>query len=58
MMIPATGRIQKDTMLIRGNAMSSAPIWSGINRFPNTPACSGMSAKNTMKVACIVTREL
>ena len=58
MMTPATGMIQKDTMLMRGNAMSSAPIWSGIRRLPKTPAMSGMSAKNTMKVACIVTSEL
>ena len=57
-MNPATGTIQKEIMLIRGNAMSSAPIWSGIRRLPNTPAMSGMSAKNTMNVACIVTREL
>ena len=58
MMIPAGGRTQKESMLMRGKAMSSAPIWSGIRRFPKTPASIGISAKNTMNVACMVTSEL
>ena len=38
--------------------MSGAPILSGIRKFPNTPTSSGMIAKNTMNVPCMVTSEL
>ena len=56
--IPAEKAIQNDAILSRGNAMSGAPILSGIKKFPNTPTSSGMIAKNTMIVPCIVTSEL
>ena len=41
-------------MLSFGNAMSSAPIWSGIKKFPNAPASTGMMTRNTMTVPCMV----
>ena len=56
--MPAVKAIQNDAMLSLGKAMSGAPILSGIRKFPNTPTSSGMMAKNTMMVPCIVTREL
>ena len=37
-----------------GNAMSSAPIWSGMRKFPNAPAKTGMITRKTMTVPCIV----
>ena len=49
---------QNEAMLSRGNAMSSAPIWSGMSRLPKTPTRSGMIAKKIMMVPCIVTSEL
>ena len=38
--------------------MSPAPICRGIRKFPNVPIKSGMTTKNTMRVACIVTSML
>ncbi len=55
MIRPASSASQKDHMLIRGNAMSCAPTFSGIRKFAYTPTSSGMIAKNTMNVPCIVT---
>jgi len=55
MIIPARKAVQNDHMLMRGNAMSCAPSLSGIRKLANTPTSSGMMAKNTMKVPCIVT---
>src|SRR6266705_2084889 len=46
---------QNDHMLMRGNAMSCVPILSGIRKFAYTPTSSGMIAKNTMNVPCMVT---
>ena len=34
--------------------MSSAPIWSGIRKFPNAPAKIGMMTRKIITVACIV----
>src|SRR5207302_7942515 len=53
---PAAKNDQNDHMLMRGNAMSCVPILSGIRKFAYTPTSSGMMAKNTMNVPCIVTR--
>jgi len=55
MIRPASSALQNDAMLMRGNAMSWAPIFSGIRKLAYTPTSSGMMAKNTMKVPCIVT---
>src|SRR6184192_585641 len=52
---PAAKNDQNDHMLMRGNAMSCVPILSGIRKFANTPTSSGMMAKNTMNVPCMVT---
>src|SRR5207253_1802308 len=52
---PAAKNDQNDHMLMRGNAMSCVPILSGIRKFAYTPTSSGMMAKNTMNVPCIVT---
>ena len=40
-------------MLIRGKAMSGAPICSGVTKLPNAPKASGTMARNTMIVPCI-----
>jgi len=52
---PPIKNVQNDHMLMRGNAMSCVPILSGIKKLANTPTSSGMMAKNTMNVPCIVT---
>ena len=41
-------------MLSIGNAMSSAPIISGIRKLPNAPARIGMITMKIITVACIV----
>ena len=41
-------------MLSVGNAMSSAPIISGIKKFPNAPARIGMMTRKIITVACMV----
>ena len=37
-----------------GNAMSGAPIISGIRKFPKAPVSNGMITKKIMIVPCIV----
>ena len=37
-----------------GKAMSSAPIISGMRKFPKAPARIGMITKKIITVACIV----
>ncbi len=37
-----------------GNAISSAPIISGIKKLPNAPAKIGMITKKIITLACIV----
>jgi hypothetical protein len=56
--MPAGTASQNEAMLSRGNAMSGAPIWSGMSRFPNRPTRRGMIAKKIMIVPCMVTSEL
>ena len=53
-MRPAQNVTQNDSMLSSGNAMSRAPIISGMQKFPNAPARIGMITKKIMIVACIV----
>ena len=55
MIEPASRASQNDHMLMRGNAMSCAPSFNGIRKLAYTPTSSGMMAKNTMNVPCIVT---
>jgi len=55
MISPARNASQNDAMLMRGNAMSCVPIFSGIRKLAYTPTSSGMMAKNTMNVPCIDT---
>ncbi len=43
----ANGRIQKDQLFMRGNAMSGAPIISGIIQLAR-PTKPGITAPNTM----------
>src|SRR5205823_12533087 len=45
---------QYDIMLSIGNAMSLAPIMSGMVKLPNAPVRNGMITKKIMIVACIV----
>ena len=45
---------QYDSMLSVGNAMSSAPIMSGIRKLPKAPARIGMMTRKIITVACIV----
>src|SRR2546427_811387 len=49
----ATGMIQKLSALIRGNAMSFAPMSGGTMRFPN-PARIGIETRKIIVVPCIV----
>src|ERR1043165_2916987 len=46
--------IQYDSALRSGNAMSRAPIISGMQKFPNAPTSSGMMTKKIITDACIV----
>src|SRR5262249_24220578 len=45
---------QYDIMFSFGNAMSGAPIMSGIVKFPKAPAKSGMMTKKIITVACML----
>ena len=54
MITPATAAIQNDSMLSSGNAMSRAPIISGIRKLPKQPTRIGMTTKKIMIVACMV----
>lgn len=49
------GKSQKLILFIRGNAMSGAPIISGINQLPNPPIIIGMTIKKIITKACAVT---
>ena len=51
---PATGNIQKLSMLSHGNATSRAPICSGITKLPKPPVTSGIMTSHTITVPCIV----
>src|SRR2546429_7958533 len=52
---PAAKNNQNDHMVMRGNAMSRLPIFSGIREFAFTPTSSGMMAQDTMNVRCMLT---
>ena len=39
---------QNDTLFMRGNAMSGAPIMIGTNQLPKPPIMAGITVKNTM----------
>ena len=54
MMTPDTAPVQNESMFSLGNAMSRAPIMSGIRKFPKHPTMIGMTTKKIMMVACIV----
>ena len=45
---------QYDIMFRNGNAMSRAPIMSGIRKLPNAPVRSGMMTKKIMTEACVL----
>lgn len=45
------GSNQKLILFIRGNAMSGAPIISGINQFPNPPIIIGITIKKIITKA-------
>ena len=49
------GKSQKLMLFIRGNAMSGAPIISGISQFPNPPIIIGITIKKIITKACAVT---
>jgi len=46
--------VHTDSMFSVGNAMSRAPIMSGMQKFPNAPMRMGVTAKKIMIVPCIV----
>ncbi len=54
----AAGSSQKETLFMRGNAMSGAPIMSGTNQLPKPPIIAGITMKNTMMRPCPVTNTL
>ena len=45
---------QYESMLSVGNAMSSAPIISGMRKLPNAPARIGMITRKIITEACMV----
>src|SRR5215831_12790819 len=45
---------QYDNAFRNGNAMSRAPIISGMQKFPNAPTSSGMMTRKIITDACIV----
>ena len=45
-------------MLMRGNAMSGAPICSGTTKLPKAAKAIGTIAKKTMMVPCIAPKAL
>lgn len=49
------GRSQKLMLFIRGNAMSGAPIISGISQFPKPPIIIGITIKKIITKAWAVT---
>lgn len=49
------GRSQKLMLFIRGNAMSGAPIISGISQLPKPPIMIGITIKKIITKACAVT---
>lgn len=49
------GRSQKLILFIRGNAMSGAPIISGISQLPKPPIIIGITIKKIITKACAVT---
>jgi len=51
--MPPTRKAQYDIMLRRGNAMSSAPIWSGRTKFPKAATPSGTTPRKIMIVPCM-----
>src|SRR5262245_53633998 len=58
MMMADGTMVQNDSMLSSGNAMSRAPIISGMRKFPKHPTKIGMIAKKIMMVACMVKNAL
>src|SRR5207248_462957 len=54
MMAKAGHMNQYDIMFNFGNAMSLAPIISGIVKLPKAPVSSGMMTKKIITVACIL----
>src|SRR5438128_10820323 len=57
MMTPATGMIQKLSALIRGKAISFAPIRGGTIRLPK-PARNGVETRKVVVVACTAQKSL
>ncbi len=58
MMMAAGTEVQNDSMFRNGNAMSRAPIMSGMRKLPKHPTRIGMTAKKIMIVACMVKNAL
>src|SRR5215471_15973424 len=50
--------VHTETMFSVGNAMSRAPIISGMQKFPNAPIRIGVTAKKIMIVPCIVNSDV
>ncbi len=51
-------KIWYERRLIRGNTMSSAPIMSGIRKFPNAAISTGIATQKIMIEPWFVTSEL
>ena len=49
------GNSQNEILFMRGNAMSGAPIMSGIIQLPKPPIIAGMTMKKIMIRPCAVT---
>src|SRR5690606_6013120 len=57
MITQAIKKNQYDNMFIKGDAISRAPIWYGINKLLNVPDRPAVNTKNTMTVPWMVTKE-
>src|SRR5262245_3896080 len=54
-MVMAAGHMnQYDIMFSLGNAMSRAPIMSGMRKFPKAPVSRGMMTKKIITLACML----
>ena len=49
---------QKETLFMRGNAMSGAPIMIGIIQLPKPPISAGMRTKKIITSPCALTTTL
>jgi hypothetical protein len=57
-MVKLKGSIQKLILFILGNAISGALIIMGTSQLPKPPINAGITIKNIITIACMVTMQL